>query len=66
MNKKKKVTVKNLDKKAVVSYKVADKKIATVSKDGVVKGLKKGKTTVTVTVAQYGRKDTFKATVVVK
>lgn len=53
-------------KKATVSYKIADKKIATVSKDGVVKGLKKGKTTVTVTVTQYGRKDTFNATVVVK
>ena len=64
--KKKEVTVKNLDKKATVTYKVADKKIATVTKDGVVKGLKKGKTTMTVTVAQYGRKDTFKATVVVK
>lgn len=64
--KKKEVTVKNIDKKATVTYKVADKKIATVSKDGVVKGLKKGKTIVTVTVAQYGRKDTFKAAVVVK
>ncbi|WP_310602603.1 cellulase family glycosylhydrolase [Anaerosporobacter sp.] len=64
--KKKTVTVKNLAKDAVVTYKIGNKNVATVTKAGVIKGVKKGKTTVSVTVSQYGRKDTFKATVVVK
>ena len=42
------VTIKNQNG-AKVTYKSANKKIARVSKKGVVKGLKKGKTKITVT-----------------
>lgn len=36
-----------------VTYKTSNKKIATVSKKGVIKGLKKGKATITV---KYGKR----------
>ena len=42
-----KVTVTNANGKKV-TYKSANKKIATVTSKGVVKGIKKGKTTITV------------------
>jgi uncharacterized protein YjdB len=48
-----------------VTYKIANKKIATVSKKGIVKGVSKGKTTVTVT-SKYNKKASAKVTVKVK
>ena len=45
-----------------VTYKIANKKIATVSKKGIVKGVSKGKTTVTVT-SKYNKKASAKVTV---
>ena len=59
------VTVENLAEDAVVTYEVADTKIAKVSKTGNVTGLKKGTTTVKVTVTQYNRTDSFEGTITV-
>lgn len=46
--KTKKITIKNKQKKHTYTFKSANKKVATVTKKGVVKGIKKGKTTITV------------------
>ena len=62
---KKAVSVENLAGDAAVTYKIADKKIATVSKSGVVTGKKAGETELTVTVKQYNRKDSFTVPVTV-
>ena len=64
--KKKTLTIKNLADGAEVSYKAANKKIATVTSKGVVKGKKAGKTKVTVTVSQCGKTYTVNAAVQVK
>lgn len=53
------VTPKNSDEK--VTYKTSNKKIATVTSKGVVKGIKKG--TTTVTVQSGSKKQTCKVTV---
>ena len=53
------VTPKNSDEK--VTYKTSNKKIATVTSSGVVKGVKKG--TVTITVQSGSKKQTCKVTV---
>ena len=53
------VTPKNSDEK--VTYKTTNKKIATVTSSGVVKGIKKG--TVTITVQSGSKKQTCKVTV---
>ena len=53
------VTPKNSDEK--VTYKTSNKKIATVTTKGVVKGIKKG--TATVTVQSGSKKQTCKVTV---
>ena len=53
------VTPKNSDEK--VTYKTSNKKIATVTSKGVVKGIKKG--TATVTVQSGSKKQTCKVTV---
>lgn len=61
--KKKALKVKNAADGASISYKPADKKIASVSAKGVIKGIKAGRTKVKVTVTQYGRTDTFTCSV---
>lgn len=53
------VTPKNSDEK--VTYKTSNKKIATVTSKGVVKGIKKG--TATITVQSGSKKQTCKVTV---
>ncbi len=53
------VTPKNSDEKVI--YKTSNKKIATVTSKGVVKGIKKG--TVTITVQSGSKKQTCKVTV---
>lgn len=57
--KKQALKVKNVADGAAVSYKIANKKIASVTSKGVVKGMKAGKTKVKVTVTQYGKTETF-------
>ena len=61
---KAKVNPKNAANKAV-TYKTSNKKIATVTSKGVVKGIKPGKATITVT-AKDGSKKSAKCTVTVK
>lgn len=46
-----------------VTWKSSDKKVATVTSKGVVKGVKKGKATITVTTKDGGKKATCKVTV---
>lgn len=58
------VNPKNAANKAV-TYKTSNKKIATVTSKGVVKGIKPGKATITVT-AKDGSKKSAKCTVTVK
>lgn len=58
VGKKKALKLKNTADGATVSYKIADKKIATVSSKGVIKGIRAGKTKVKVTITQYGKTDT--------
>lgn len=57
--KKKVLKVKNVADGAMISYKTANKKIASVTAKGVVKGIKAGRTKVKVAVTQYGRTYTF-------
>ncbi len=66
VGKKVKLKVKNKKKKDKVKWKVKNKKIASVSKKGVVKGKKKGKTKVTCTVKRGRKKIVLKAKVTVK
>lgn len=47
-----KINLNGYSNSASISYISADSSIATVSKDGVIKGIKKGTTTVTATLAQ--------------
>lgn len=55
---KKKITVKGKKKKAKYTFKSNKKKIATVSKKGVVKGIKKGKAVITVKEIKNKKKRT--------
>ena len=65
--KTKKIVIKGKVKKATYSFKSKNKKVATVSKAGLVKGKKAGKTTVTVTQTLKKKKSTIgKVTVTVK
>ncbi|SET03226.1 cellulase family glycosylhydrolase [[Clostridium] polysaccharolyticum] len=59
---KKAVTVKDVAKDAVITYAVEDPFVATVE-NGVIKAKNAGKTSVIVTVSQYGRTDDFTASV---
>ena len=59
------VVVSNLAKGAKVTYEVADTAVATVTKDGILTGVEEGTTKVIATVTQYGRTDSFEATVTV-
>jgi endoglucanase len=63
---KKVAIINNTSKDAVVKYKIGNRTIAKVDKSGTVKGVKAGTTTLTVTVTQYGRTDSFKTLVKVK
>lgn len=47
-----KINLNGYSNRASISYISADSSIATVSKDGIIKGIKKGTTTVTATLAQ--------------
>lgn len=50
-----------------ISYKVSNKNIATISKDGTITGLKKGTVKITVTVTlENGQKKSFRKTITVK
>lgn len=51
--------LKNVADGAQVSYQTTDKKIASVTAKGVLKGKKAGKTKVKVTVTQYGKTQTI-------
>ena len=57
--KKQTLKIKNVADGAAVSYKIVNKKIASVTSKGVVKGIKDGKTKVKVTVTQYGKTEAF-------
>ena len=58
-----KIKVKNAPKKAKITYKSSNKKIATVTSKGIIKGVKKGK----CKVYAYAQNGVFKAvTVTVK
>lgn len=60
----KKLTVKN--SKGSIKWKTGSKKIASVSKKGVVKALKAGKTVISATVKVSGKKKTLKCKLTVK
>ncbi len=51
-NKTTKINLNGYSNSVSISYISADSSIATVSKDGIIKGIKKGTTTVTATLAQ--------------
>lgn len=60
-----KIKVKNLSKGAKITYKSANKSIATVSKQGNIKGIRNGTTKITVSVKENSKatKLTYKVTV---
>lgn len=66
VGKKVKLKVKNKKKNYKVKWKVKNKKIAKISKKGVLKGKKAGKTKVICTVKKGGKKVVLKAKVTVK
>lgn len=57
--KKKTLRLKNVADGAVITYQSANKKTASVTDKGIVKGKKAGKTKVKVSVTQYGKTETF-------
>jgi len=59
------VTVSNLAEDAKLTYSIGDTSIATVDENGCVTGKKAGETTITVTVEQYNRTDSFTGKVTV-
>lgn len=48
------VKLKHVNKKAKIKYSSSNKKVATVTKKGVVKGIKKGTANVTISIKQNG------------
>ena len=58
--KKYKIAVKSMIPKVKAKYKSKNKKIATVTKKGVIKAKKKGKTVITATANGFTRKITVK------
>lgn len=60
------VTFKNKNDHATVQFSSSDKTIATVNKSGVVVAKSKGKTTITATITQNGKKYSSKIAVTVK
>lgn len=65
-NKDYQINIKNLASNAIVTYTSSNKKVATVSKKGVVKPVAPGKTTITITVKQNNKKYTLKVNITVK
>lgn len=65
-NKEFQIKVNRKIKGAAVSYKTGNKKVASVSKTGFVKGVSDGKTVITTTVKQGGKTYSFKTNVTVK
>lgn len=61
-----KVKLNNLDPKKTITYKTSNKKIATVTKTGTIKGIKAGNAAITATVKQNGKTYTLKTVVTVK
>lgn len=61
--KKQALKVKNVADGAAVSYKIADKNVASVTAQGVVTGIKAGETKVEITVTQYGKTETYTGSV---
>jgi endoglucanase len=57
--------ISNLTEDAIISYDIADTTVASVSSDGTVTALQEGSTTLTVTVTQYNRTDSFTADITV-
>ena len=55
-----KLKVKNVPKKAKITYKTNKKKVAKVTKKGIIKGLKKGKAVITVTIKYKKNKKNIK------
>lgn len=66
VNHKFKINVSHRSAKSKISFRTGNKKIASVSKSGYVKGLRDGKTTILTTVHQSGKTFTFKTKVTVK
>ena len=62
----KKVTIKNMPKKAKVTWKSKNKKVATVTKNGKIKGIKAGKTTITAKLTYQKAKKTVNKTFAIK
>lgn len=60
------VGLSNLDKTAKVTYTSSNKKIATVSKKGIIKGKKAGKAVVTIVAEQNGLTYRYKLNITVK
>lgn len=61
-----KLGIKNKAKMATVTFKSGNTKVATVTKDGIVKPVAAGTSTITVTVKQNGKTYSLKLTVTVK
>lgn len=60
------LNIKNLVKGAVVSYKTSNRKIASVDKNGVIKGIRDGKATITTTIREGRKTYTLKNGITVK
>ena len=58
--------IKNKKAKSKIKWYTGNKKVATVSSKGVVKGIKDGKTTIKCIVTSSGKKTTLKCSVIVK
>lgn len=64
--KKFRLSVRRLIKGAKVSYKTSNRKIASVDKNGSIKGLKAGRATIITTVREGGKTYNFKTSVTIK
>lgn len=51
---------------AKITYQTSKKSVATISKTGMIKGIKKGTTTITIKVTQGGKTYTYKTKVTIK
>lgn len=57
------IKIKNLSKKAKITYLSSNKKVATVSKKGVVKPMKEGEAIIDITIKQNGKHYISKVTI---
>lgn len=64
--KTKNIRLYNLEKDAKITYKSSNKKIVHVFSSGKIKGMKKGKATITMTITQGGKKFKLQMTVTCK